>query len=297
MAKKWTTANIPDQTGRVALVTGANSGIGFETARVLAAKGAHVVLACRNEAKAEAARAGIKGDVSVLPLDLANLASVRDAAERFQSEHDRLDLLVNNAGIMAPPKRELTADGFESQFGTNHLGHFALTGLLLKMLLATDGSRVVTVSSSFHRRGQIRMEDLQAEDPYSGFGAYGQSKLANLLFTYRLQRMLFDGGSATIATAAHPGWTMTGLQRGPMRWAGVLLAQRPATGALPTLLAATGLNVSGGDYYGPRGLGGMRGHPKLVHSSDRSHDFEMADRLWAASEALTGVAYEIPAAG
>lgn len=297
MAKKWTTADISDQSGRVALITGANSGIGLETAKVLASKGASVVLACRNEAKAKAARASIKGEVTVLKLDLADLASVRDAADRFKIEHQRLDLLVNNAGIMAPSKRAETADGFESQFGTNHLGHFALTGLLLDALHSTPGSRVVTVSSGLHRRGRVDMDDLQAEKSYSGFGAYGQSKLANLLFTYRLQRMLSEARSATIAVAAHPGWTLTGLQRGAMRWAGFLLAQRPASGALPTLLAATDTDVSGGDYYGPRGLGEMRGHPKLVKSSERSHDMEMADRLWAASEELTGVTYEIPQPG
>ena len=293
MPNKWTAAAIPDQSGRVALVTGANSGIGFETAKQLAAKGAIVIPACRNQAKAEEAAANIPGDTPVLLLDLSDLSSVREAAEQFKSSHDRLDLLINNAGVMAVPKRQETADGFELQFASNHLGHFALTGLLLDRLLATPDSRVVTVSSNLHGRGSIHIDDLQARDWYSPFGAYSQSKLANLLFAYELQRRFTGSGSQTLSLAAHPGWTRTGLQHGVTSWVSAVVAQRPPTGALPTLLAATGTDVKGGAYYGPRGFREMRGHPKRVDSSAASHDTAMAEKLWSASEELTGVTYDL----
>ncbi|MGO4612716.1 SDR family NAD(P)-dependent oxidoreductase [Nocardia sp. 2YAB30] len=295
----WTTTDIPDQTGRTAVVTGANSGLGFETAAALAAKGAHVVLAVRNLDKGKAAVDRILAEtphasVELQQLDLGSLDGVRAAAAELKAAHPRIDLLINNAGVMYPPK-QATADGFELQFGTNHLGHFALTGLLLDALLPVPGSRVVTVSSIGHRiRAAIHFDDLNFDHGYSALAAYGQSKLANLLFTYELQRRLAAADQATIAVAAHPGGANTDLMRhlpavfGP---AIGLLTQSPTMGALPTLRAATDPGVTGGQYYGPDGLGSMRGHPKLVSSSKQSHDPDLARRLWQVSEDLTGVSY------
>ena len=297
---KWTTADIPDQTGRTALITGANTGLGYETAAALAAKGARVVLAVRNVDKGRDAAHRIEqatpgADVSVQELDLGSLESVRAAAEELKSKHDSIDLLINNAGVMYPPK-ETTEDGFELQFGTNHLGHFAFTGLLLDRLLPVAGSRVVTVSSIGHRiNAAIHFDDLQWERSYSRVGAYGQSKLANLLFTYELQRRLT--GLRTTALAAHPGGSDTELMRHLPRVMQVAvpllrpLFQDAAAGALPTLRAATDPAALGGQYYGPDGLGGARGYPKVVPSSDQSHDTDLARRLWAVSEELTGVTY------
>lgn len=299
---KWTTAKIPDQSGRTAVVTGANTGLGLETAKALAAKGAHVVLAVRNVTKGEAAAEWISrsvpdADLELQRLDLGSLASVREAADEIRTKHERIDLLVNNAGVMTPPK-ETTADGFELQFGTNHLGHFALTGLLLDRLLPVVGSRVVTVSSIGHRfsRG-IRFEDLQWERSYNRLQAYGQSKLANLLFTYELQRRLI--GQHTTALAAHPGGSDTELARhlpGPVQRAVPLLRplfQEAAMGALPTLRAATDPGALGGQYYGPDGLGEQKGHPKLVTSNERSYDIVLQRRLWTVSEELTGVTFPV----
>ncbi|MCV7206623.1 short-chain dehydrogenase [Mycolicibacterium peregrinum] len=299
---KWTTAKIPDQSGRTAIVTGANTGLGLETAKALAARGAHVVLAVRNVTKGEAAAEWISrsvpyADLELQRLDLGSLASVREAAEEIRTKHERIDLLINNAGVMTPPK-ETTADGFELQFGTNHLGHFALTGLLLDRLLPVAGSRVVTVSSIGHRfsRG-IRFEDLQWERSYNRLQAYGQSKLANLLFTYELQRRLI--GQHTTALAAHPGGSDTELARhlpGPVQRAVPLLRplfQEAAMGALPTLRAATDPGALGGQYYGPDGLGEQKGYPKLVTSNERSYDLELQRRLWKVSEELTGVAFPV----
>ncbi|MGV0811374.1 SDR family NAD(P)-dependent oxidoreductase [Mycolicibacterium boenickei] len=297
---KWTTVNIPDQTGRTAVVTGANTGLGLETAKALASKGAHVVLAVRNLDKGEAAvewisRSVPNADLELQRLDLGSLASVREAADEIRTKHERIDLLINNAGVMYPPK-ETTADGFELQFGTNHLGHFALTGLLLDRLLPVAGSRVVTVSSIGHRiNAAIHFDDLQWERSYSRVGAYGQSKLANLLFTYELQRRLT--GEKTTALAAHPGGSDTELMRhlpGVLQKAVPLarpLFQDAAAGALPTLRAATDPGALGGQYFGPDGLGGTRGYPKVVPSSDQSHDLELQRRLWAVSEELTGVTF------
>ncbi|WP_454788310.1 SDR family NAD(P)-dependent oxidoreductase [Mycolicibacterium lutetiense] len=297
---KWTTAKIPDQSGRTAIVTGANTGLGLETAKALAAKGAHVVLAVRNLDKGAAAAEWIsrsvpKADLELQRLDLGSLASVREAADELREKHHRIDLLINNAGVMTPPK-ETTSDGFELQFGTNHLGHFALTGLLLDRLLPVVGSRIVTVSSIGHRfsRG-IRFEDLQWERSYNRLQAYGQSKLANLLFTYELQRRLT--GQHTTALAAHPGGSDTELARhlpGAMQRAVPLLRplfQEAAMGALPTLRAATDPGALGGQYYGPDGLGEQKGHPKLVTSNERSYDTELQRRLWTVSEELTGVTF------
>ncbi|SPM29122.1 SDR family NAD(P)-dependent oxidoreductase [Mycobacterium terramassiliense] len=300
---KWTTADIPDQTGRVAVITGANTGLGYETALALADHGAHVVLAVRNLDKGKDAAARITAhsphaDVALQELDLTSLESIRAAAEQLRSAHDRIDLLINNAGVMWTPK-STTKDGFELQFGTNHLGHFAFTGLLLDRLLPVAGSRVVTVSSMGHRiRADIHFDDLQWERGYSRVGAYGQSKLANLLFTYELQRRLAPHGT-TIAAAAHPGGSRTELVRNlpapVLRFASALmpLFQGPDMGALPTLRAATDPGVLGGQYYGPDGFAEQRGYPKLVASSEKSHDVATQRRLWAVSEELTGVAYPV----
>ena len=300
---KWTTSDIPDQTGRTAVVTGANTGLGFQTAAALAAHGAHVVLAVRNldkgkDAVQKIAAASPGAAVTLQELDLTSLSSVRAAADELRSKHDGIDLLINNAGVMFTPK-SITKDGFELQFGTNHLGHFALTGLLLDRLLPTQGSRVVTVSSVGHRiRAAIHFDDLQWERSYSRVGAYGQSKLANLLFTYELQRRLAPRGT-TIAAAAHPGGSNTELMRNmpaPLRVATAAMAplfQGADMGALPTLRAATDPDVLGGQYFGPDGLGQLRGYPKVVSSSDQSHDESLQRRLWEVSEQLTGVVYPV----
>jgi NAD(P)-dependent dehydrogenase (short-subunit alcohol dehydrogenase family) len=302
---KWTTTDIPDQAGRTAVVTGANTGLGFQTAAALAAKGAHVVLAVRNVDKGNDAAARI-GDqtpgasVTVAELDLTSLDSVRAAAGELRSKHDTIDLLINNAGVMMTPK-STTKDGFELQFGTNHLGHFAFTGLLLDRLLAVPGSRVVTVSSVGHRfaRNGIRFDDLQWDEDYGRVAAYGQAKLANLMFTYELQRRL--QGTNTIAAAAHPGGSRTELARNlpPLVrvMEGVLqpLFQGPDMGALPSLRAATDPGVIGGQYFGPDGFGQQRGYPVVVASTRVSHDVDAQRRLWAVSEELTGVTFPVPA--
>lgn len=302
---KWTTARIPDQTGRVAIVTGANTGLGLETAKALAAKGAHVVLAVRNLDKGKAAvdwiaRSAPTADLELQQLDLGSLASVRAAADDLKGKFDRIDLLVNNAGVMWPP-RQTTADGFELQFGTNHLGPFALTGLLIDHLLPVEGSRVVAVASVAHRiRAKIHFEDLQWERRYNRVEAYGQSKLANLLFAYELQRRLAAAGKPTISVAAHPGLSNTELMRhipgtglpGYHQIAS-LFSNSPLMGALATLRAATDPGVKGGQYYGPDGFREVRGHPELVKSSSQSRDPELQRRLWAVSEELTGVSYPV----
>ncbi|WP_102418872.1 SDR family NAD(P)-dependent oxidoreductase [Mycobacterium sp. 4858] len=299
---KWTAADIPDQTGRVAVITGANTGLGYETAAALADHGARVVLAVRNldKGKDAAARIAAKSphaDVALQELDLTSLDSVRAAAQQLKADYDRIDLLINNAGVMYTPK-ETTKDGFEMQFGTNHLGHFALTGLLLERLLPVAGSRVVTVSSMGHRiLADIHFDDLQWERSYNRVAAYGQAKLANLLFTYELQRKLAPHGT-TIAAAAHPGGSNTELGRyTPTALRPLVnvffsvIAQDAAMGALPTLRAATDPGVLGGQYYGPDGFGEVRGYPKLVASSEKSHDSALQRRLWEVSEQLTGVVY------
>lgn len=297
---EWTTANIPDQSGRTAVTTVANTGIGYETAAALAAKGAHVVLAVRNLDKGKDAAARIEqatpgAHVQLQELDLSSLDSVRVAADELASRHDPIDLLINNAGVMYTDKG-VTADGFETQFGTNHLGHFAFTGLLLDRLLPLAGSRVVTVSSQAHRmRAAIHFDDLQGEHDYDRVAAYGQSKLANLMFTYELQRHL--RGTNTIATAAHPGGSNTELARNAPRVQRAVMAafsplsQSAAMGALPTLRAATDPGVLGGQYLGPDGFFEYRGKPKVVTSSEQSYDVDIQKRLWAVSEELTGVVY------
>jgi NAD(P)-dependent dehydrogenase (short-subunit alcohol dehydrogenase family) len=297
----WRESDVPEQAGRTALVTGANSGIGFETARVLAERGAAVVLACRDPGKASAAAARIaaaapRASLSVVRLDLASLASIRAAAEELRAGHDRLDLVINNAGLMMPPYGR-TEDGFELQFGTNHLGHFALTGLLLDRMMPVPGSRVVTLSSNGHRMGRIDFGNLQWEHAYRRPAAYGRSKLANLLFTYELQRRLAAAGAATAALAAHPGTSRTELTRHLPAWmrAGALVVpnQSSAMGALPTLRAATDPGAQGGEYYGPAGFGEFTGPARRVESSARSRDGEAARRLWDESERLTEVTYPV----
>ena len=309
MAKtnNWTADNMPDLSGKTIIVTGGNSGIGYEASKHLARKGAHVVLACRDMEKARAAIASITADdraasLEAMPLDLANLESVRSFAAAFLTRHTALDVLCNNAGVMALPYRK-TADGFEMQFGTNHLGHFALTGLLLDLLLATAAARVVNVSSGAHRMGSIRFDDLQWERGYRKWAAYGQSKLANLLFTYELQRRLSAAGAKAISVACHPGYAATNLQTAGPRMAGAtwmeaaseflnrVAAQSATMGALPTLYAASAPDIHGGDYIGPEGFGEMWGHPKTVQSTRRSHDTAVAAKLWEVSEKLTGVCY------
>ncbi len=294
----WTIENIPDQSGRVVIVTGANSGIGYETARALAEKGATVIMACRNIAKGNVAAQRLRednpdGSIIEMCVDLADLASIRAFTTAFKQQYTRLDLLIDNAGVMALPDLQKTPDGFEKQFGTNHLGHFALTGLLLDRLLQTLKSRVVVISSTMHRRGNINFDDLQSKRSYSATGAYGQSKLANLLFTYELQRRFEAAGADSIAVAAHPGWTMTNLQQhfGLAQFLNPFIAQDPASGALPTLYAATAPQVQGGDYFGPSGFMELRGAPTKVSSNGRSHDQAAAKKLWSASKELTGVRY------
>jgi NAD(P)-dependent dehydrogenase (short-subunit alcohol dehydrogenase family) len=295
---KWTERDIPDQTGRVAIVTGANTGLGFETARALAEHRATVVLAVRDVEKGKQAAARMTGDVTVQELDLTSLESIRAAAADLRAAHAGIDLLINNAGVMQPPK-QTTRDGFELQFGTNHLGHFALTGQLLDLLLAAPGSRVVTVSSTAHRiRAAIHFDDLQWEQSYNRIAAYAQSKLANLMFTYELQRRLAAHG--TVAVAAHPGTANTDLVRNlpaALRLVAPVIAplvtQPAAMGALPTLRAATDPAVLGGQYYGPDGLAEFRGSPQVVASSPQSYDQAIQQRLWAVSEDLTGVKFPV----
>jgi NAD(P)-dependent dehydrogenase (short-subunit alcohol dehydrogenase family) len=304
---KWTEADVPDQHGRTVIITGANSGIGLAAAKVLAGRGAAVVLAGRDPGRTAAAADQVSAAAAGAPaetaeLDLASLDSVRTAAADLSARFPRIDLLINNAGVMMPPYG-LTKDGFELQFGTNHLGHFALTGLLLPSLLAVPGSRVVTVSSNGHRAGRINFDDLQSSKHYRKSSAYGQSKLANLMFTYELQRRLTAAHSGTLATAAHPGTASTELTRhsGFMTWGthanlGPLnswAVQPAAMGALPTLRAATDPAATGGAYYGPDGFMQFTGYPVLVRSSTRSQNAEVQRRLWAESEKLTQVSYPV----
>jgi len=309
MSEKWTADDIPDQSGRTALVTGANSGLGLQTTKALASAGATVLMGCRNAEKARAARGEVVRDVpgadlEIVELDLGDLSSVERAAGEVAARDGSLDLLVNNAGVMAPPRRE-TADGFELQFGTNHLGHFALTGRLMDKLLAADAPRVVSVSSVAHRQGKMDFDDLNWEQSYSRWPAYGRSKLANLLFIAELSRRAAEADSDLIAAASHPGYSATNLQSagpgmgGPaafvlvpfMKVGNLLLAQSEAQGALPSLYAATAPDVAGGEYFGPDGIAESRGNPHRVGRSGRASNTEDAKRLWDASEELTGVRY------
>jgi NAD(P)-dependent dehydrogenase (short-subunit alcohol dehydrogenase family) len=303
--KKWTANDIPDQTGRVALITGANAGLGYESAVALAHKGSQIVMACRDEGKAQKAISNLKQQipearVEFIQLDLANLASVRAFAHTFRQRYGRLDLLMNNAGVMAIPRRE-SVDGFEMQLATNHLGHFALTGLLLDMLVTNPASRVVTLSSGYHYIGRINFEDLQMRQKYQRYAAYSQSKLANLLFTFELQRRFEVNGYPTISVSAHPGGARTNLQstsldatgsrveRLFMAITGPIVLQPAVTGALPQLYAATAPDVKGAEFFGPRFF--LRGYPVRAKTSAQSHNLATAQRLWSVSEELTGVSY------
>jgi len=309
MPRKWNAGDIPDQTGRVAIVTGANSGLGLVTARELARAGANVVIACRDTTKGDRAEAEIQAqvpgaDLDVRALDLADLASVRGFVARLTGEHDSIDLLINNAGVMAPPRR-LTVDGFESQFGTNHLGHFALTGLLLPTLMSAPKPRVVTLSSSAHRIGKMNFDDLQGERHYNNWRAYGQSKLSNLLFCFELARRATAAGTGLLSVAAHPGYAATNLQfAGPsafyekaiMAVTNRVLAQSADMGALPTLYGATVADLPSGTFVGPEGFLEQRGHPHIVTAISRAYDESDWRRLWEISEEMTGVTYQFGAA-
>jgi NAD(P)-dependent dehydrogenase (short-subunit alcohol dehydrogenase family) len=301
MANGWDAEQIPDQSGRTAIVTGANSGLGLVTARELARAGASVVMACRNLEKGHAAvdevRAAVPdAQVQLDELDLASLASVRAFADRFKAPHDGLDLLINNAGVMGSPRRR-TADGFELQFGTNHLGHFALTSALLETMEGREDARVVTLSSTAHKMGRINFDNLNGDRHYFRWNAYGQSKLANLLFALELDRRLRAAGSTVKSLAAHPGYAATNLQSsGPpmfdrlvMVASNALIAQSDEMGALPILYAATQPGLEGGTYVGPDGFQEQRGHPKIVQPSGRARDPETARRLWEVSERMTAV--------
>lgn len=293
---KWTEENIPDQVGKVAIVTGSNTGIGFETARMLAENGAKVTIAVRTVSKGEEAAEKIRGefadaDLSVMELDLADLESVKNFAENFNNEFSQLDLLINNAGVMIPPYTK-TKDGFELQFGTNHLGHFALTARLIDMLKNTKNSRVINVASLAHTRGELDFDDLNWENrSYSKWSAYGDSKLANLYFTYELNRKFEENNYEAIAVAAHPGGTSTDLARHNflMNIFAGFLGQSPEMGAMPTVRAATDETVKGGEYYGPDGIGEFYGNPVKVDSNELSKDEMIAKRLWNVSEEMTGV--------
>jgi NAD(P)-dependent dehydrogenase (short-subunit alcohol dehydrogenase family) len=309
MSTKWTSAQIPDQGGRTAIVTGANSGLGLSTARELAHHGAKVVLACRNSEKGAAAVSEIESavpgaQVELAELDLGSLASVEAFAGAFRARHgaEGLDLMINNAGVMAPPRRE-TADGFELQLGTNLLGHFALAGRLIGLMQGREDARVVTLSSNAHKMGRIDFDDLQSERGYKRWSAYGQSKLADLMFTLELDRRLRAAGSSVRSVAAHPGYAATNLQtaaapavdRIVMRMTNLVMAQSADMGALPTLYAATFPGLQGGSYVGPDGIGEFRGHPHVVSPSRAARDEQVAARLWEVSEELTGVHFELGA--
>lgn len=302
---RWTVNDIPNQTGRVAIITGANSGLGYESAVALARKQAQVIIASRDQTKGQAALKKLIQQVpnakaEFMTLDLASLASIRAFATEFNSRYSRLDLLLNNAGVMAIPRKE-TVDGFETQFGVNHLGHFALTGLLLSTILNTPNSRIVNTTSGAQSIGRIHFEDLQLKRGYTRYGAYGQSKLANVLFTFELQRKLQAAAATTISLCAHPGYASTSLQHTSANtsnsllenvfysFANPIVAQSAEMGALPQLYAATASGVKGGEMYGPRFY--TRGYPTLAVATPRAYDEADARRLWQVSEELTGVHY------
>jgi NAD(P)-dependent dehydrogenase (short-subunit alcohol dehydrogenase family) len=291
---KWTANDISDLSGKTAVVTGANSGLGYETAMALARHGAHVVLACRDEGRGTEAIERLRAEVpdasaELSLLDLADLTSVRKFAEGYSGERGQLDILVNNAGVMALDERRQTADGFEMQLGTNHLGHFALTGLLLPQLQAGPGGRVVNVTSFGHKVGRMNFDDLQWERSYRKWLAYGRSKLANLLFTFEFDRRARAAGSGVIAAVAHPGYANTNLQSGTsFQWSN-FMAQSAADGALPQLYGATAPDVQSGEFFGPGGFMELRGAPKRVKAAKKAYDAETGRRLWEVSEQLTGV--------
>jgi NAD(P)-dependent dehydrogenase (short-subunit alcohol dehydrogenase family) len=293
---KWSANDIPDLSGKTAVVTGANSGLGYETTLALAGHGAHVVMACRDERRGSEALERVRTElpqssVELSLLDLADLTSVRKFAEGYAGERDRLDILVNNAGVMALSERRTTADGFEMQLGTNHFGHYALTGLLLPQLLARPGGRVVSVTSFGHIVGRMNFDDLQWERSYRKWLAYGRSKLANLLFIFELDRRARAAGTGVIAAVAHPGYANTNLQSGTsFQWSN-FMAQSAADGALPQLYAATAPDVQSGEFFGPSGFMQQHGAPKRVKAMKKAYDTDSARRLWEVSEQLTGVTY------
>ncbi|MDB5589386.1 MAG: NADP-dependent 3-hydroxy acid dehydrogenase YdfG [Devosia sp.] len=304
---EFTTADIPNQTGKTAIVTGATGGLGYETARMLAGAGAKVILAGRNAEKGGDALRRIralhpKADIAFESVDLGNLASIAAFGVRMNGQLTQLDLLVNNAGVMTPPTRKTTSDGFELQFGTNHLGHFALTGQLLPLLIAAHGARVVTISSGAAHLGRIDFDNLQSEQAYRPMRSYGASKLANLLFSREFQRRSDVNGWGIVNANAHPGYARTDLiANGPGTMTGIaaigtslmerFLSQNAADGALPTVKAATAPDVRPLDYFGPDGFMQMKGAPAIVQPPRRAKDDAVAKRLWEASEQLTGVRY------
>lgn len=307
MRKKWTTKDIPHLAGKMAIITGANSGIGLEAARELARKEAHIIMACRDIENAKAAKNEIMSEIpqskpEIIPIDLADLNSVRQFADTFKSKYSNLDVLINNAGLMMAPYGK-TKDDFEQQFGINHLGHFALTGLLMDPILQTPHARIINVSSNAHHVGHMDFDNLMYEGGkgYSPTRAYGRSKLANLLFTYELERRFEAAGSKTIAAAAHPGYTHTHLTRYlEKKWyfrlfspLANLIAQKAEMGALPIIRAAVDKGVIGGQYYGPGGLMEQRGYPVVVKSSQASYNEDTAQKLWEISEQLTNVKIQI----
>lgn len=293
---------IPSQKGRIAIVTGANTGIGFETAKVLAGKGIKVIMACRNREKAKAAKQSIlrkypAADAEIMIVDLSRLKSVRSFAKAFLMAYDQLDLLINNAGIMIPPYSK-TEDGFESQMGINYFSHFLLTGLMFDTISNTGNSRIVTLASNAHKKGSINFENLNWEKEYSRLKAYNQSKLACLMFAYELQRRIEKAGINTLSVAAHPGVSITELVRHIPGWllflgrpVTALMTHSPAKGALPVLLAALDKNVKGGEYFGPQGRNEWKGKPGKAESTPMSHDTEIAGKLWKVSEELTGIKF------
>jgi len=295
----WDANQIPDQSGRVVVVTGSSSGIGYEAARVLANKNAEIFIAVRDVKKGEVALNNIKAqnekaNVTLMILDLASLESVKNFVTEFKQKYQKLDLLINNAGVMMPPYSK-TADGFELQFGTNHLGHFALTAQLLDLLQNTEDSRIVNVASAAHKYGKLDFNDLNWEKrKYKAMKSYGDSKIANLYFTYELQKKLQESGSKTVVTAAHPGWTATDLQRhsGLFEFLNDFFAMKMEQGALPTLRAAIDPDAQGGDYFGPDGWQEWRGNPVKVKSSILSNNNEIAKRLWGISEEMTGIKFD-----
>jgi len=304
-SKNWTKTDIPDLAGKVIIVTGGNSGLGYESVKAFSEKGAEVILASRSVEKGEAAKntiGNVPGKIVVMPLDLMDFSSIKKFAEDYNAKYNRLDVLLNNAGIMTTPYG-LTKDGFESQVGTNHLGHFALTGLLFDIIVKTPASRVVNVSSMAHKRGRMDFENFlyAGGEGYSKIGAYGRSKLANLLFTYKLQRLFEENKMDTIAIAAHPGVSNTNLGRHLEKywWFKMLyplfmpFTQSAETGALPQIRAAVDPDVKGGEYYGPDGFREMKGNPILVQSNKASHNLEDARKLWNISEELTGIKFKI----
>lgn len=304
--EKWTIDNIPELGGKVIVVTGGNSGLGYESVKAFAAKGAEVILACRSMEKGEAAKAEIMkgnpaGSIKVMTLDLMELNSIQTFASEFKQQYHRLDVLLNNAGIMMSPY-ELTSDGFESQMGTNHLGHFALTGLLINLIINTPNSRVVNVSSNAHKWGKMDFENLLFDSgkDYTPTKAYGRSKLSNLLFTYELQRLFEKYKINSMAVAAHPGGSMTNLGRHleGKWWYKLLLpiaglfTHSPAFGALPQIRASVDLDVKPGEYYGPDGFNEMKGDPVLVQSNEAAHKLDDAKKLWEVSESLTNISFK-----